>query len=195
MQVWLSTLISKQGYPCIDILQWISVNNKYPWMDIHVFMDISLELSLLLWISIWISIDFYWYPRIDLLWTLDPVESVHCHVMFETLILASLTRFSQLHRRIWRTLRSVSGAGQRWGCWRGDDVERLWVRSSRGRPWLDGAAQRSSLPALIVALPLPLVVLARVALAMTRLLSPTRRKGLCRYPLTLYFFKVAFSTF
>ena len=72
IQVWISTEISKQGYPCKDILQWISVNNIYPWMDIHVFMDISLELSMLLWISIWISLYFYWYPRIDLLWILGP---------------------------------------------------------------------------------------------------------------------------
>jgi len=28
-QVWISTLISKQGYPCKDIVPWISVNNKY----------------------------------------------------------------------------------------------------------------------------------------------------------------------
>jgi len=47
---WIFKLISKQGYPYKDILQWISVTNKYPWMDIHVFMDISLQLSLLLWI-------------------------------------------------------------------------------------------------------------------------------------------------
>ena len=36
-------------------------------MDMHVFMDISLQLSMLLWISIWISLDFYGYPCIDLL--------------------------------------------------------------------------------------------------------------------------------
>jgi len=47
------TLISKQGYPCKDILQM---------MDIHVFMDISLLLSMLLWISIRIYFDFYGYP-------------------------------------------------------------------------------------------------------------------------------------
>jgi len=41
-------------------------------MDIHVFMDISLQLSMLLWISIWISLDFYGYPCIYLLWVLDP---------------------------------------------------------------------------------------------------------------------------
>ena len=61
IQAW----ISMQG-------QWISVNDKYPWIDIHVFMNISLPLSLLLWISIWISIDLYGYPCIDLLWILDP---------------------------------------------------------------------------------------------------------------------------
>ena len=41
-------------------------------MDIHVFMDISLQLSMLLWISILISFDFYGYPCIELLWILDP---------------------------------------------------------------------------------------------------------------------------
>ena len=39
-------------------------------MNIHVFVDISLQLSMLLWISIWISLDFYGYPCIDLLWIL-----------------------------------------------------------------------------------------------------------------------------
>jgi len=72
IKVRISTLISKEGYPCKDMLQRISVNNKYPWMDIHVFMDINLQLSMLLWISIWISLDFYGYPCIDLLWILDP---------------------------------------------------------------------------------------------------------------------------
>ena len=52
-------------------MQWISVNNKYLRMDIHVFMGISFQLSLLLWIFIWISIDFYGYSCIDLLWILD----------------------------------------------------------------------------------------------------------------------------
>jgi len=28
-------------------------------MDIHVFVDISLQLSMLLWISIWISMDIH----------------------------------------------------------------------------------------------------------------------------------------
>jgi len=41
-------------------------------MDIHVFMDISLQLSMLLWISMLISLDFYGYPCIDLLWIPDP---------------------------------------------------------------------------------------------------------------------------
>jgi len=40
-------------------------------MDIHIFMDISLQLSIILWIFIWISLDFYVYPWIDLLWTLS----------------------------------------------------------------------------------------------------------------------------
>ena len=30
IQAWISALISKHGYPCKDIPQWISVNNKYP---------------------------------------------------------------------------------------------------------------------------------------------------------------------
>jgi len=71
-QVWISTLISKRRYPYKDILQWISVTNKYLWMDILVFMDISLQFSMLLWISVWISLDFYGYPCIVLLWILDP---------------------------------------------------------------------------------------------------------------------------
>ena len=36
IQVWISTLISKQGYPCKDILQWKTVNKVYQWADIHV---------------------------------------------------------------------------------------------------------------------------------------------------------------
>ena len=47
----MSTLISKHGYPCKDIPQWISVNNKYPYMDIHV-----------LWISVFNYPCFYEYP-------------------------------------------------------------------------------------------------------------------------------------
>jgi len=74
IQVWISTLISKQGYQCRDIMKWMFVNNKHPWMVIHVFMDISLTLSMLLWISIRISFDFYGYPCIDLLWILDPAS-------------------------------------------------------------------------------------------------------------------------
>jgi len=62
MQVWTSTLISKQGYPFKDILQWISVEHEYPRMDIYVFMGISLQLSMLLLVSIWISNDIYGYP-------------------------------------------------------------------------------------------------------------------------------------
>jgi len=50
MQVWISTLISKQGYPCKDILQWMSVEYEYPRMDIHV-----------LWISVFSYPCFYWY--------------------------------------------------------------------------------------------------------------------------------------
>jgi len=33
---WYPHLISKEGCQCKDILQWIFVNNKYSWMDIHV---------------------------------------------------------------------------------------------------------------------------------------------------------------
>jgi len=58
--------ISMQGHSTMDIRK-----NKYPQIDIHVFMDISLQLSMLLWISIWISLDFYGYPCIELLWILD----------------------------------------------------------------------------------------------------------------------------
>ena len=43
-------------------------------MDIHVYMDISLQLPMLLWTSIWISLAFYGYPCLDLLWILDPRE-------------------------------------------------------------------------------------------------------------------------
>jgi len=61
IQVWISALISKLGYPYKDILRWISVNNKNSWMDIRVFMDIRLQLSILLWIhpfgNPWISVD------------------------------------------------------------------------------------------------------------------------------------------
>jgi len=60
MEVWVSTLISKQGYPCKDIRQWISVN-KYSWTDIlvfyeyrfsaiHAFMDVHLDILGFLWI-------------------------------------------------------------------------------------------------------------------------------------------------
>ena len=45
IQVGVSIMMSKQGYSCKDILQWISVNNKYPCMDVHVFMDITFKLS------------------------------------------------------------------------------------------------------------------------------------------------------
>jgi len=51
ISVWISTLISKPGYPCKDILLWISLNNKDPWMDIHV-----------LWISVFNYPWFYGYP-------------------------------------------------------------------------------------------------------------------------------------
>jgi len=71
IQVWISTLISKKGYPCNDILQLISVDHKYPCMDINVlwislfnypsfmdihfdiqaFMDIQFDIHGFLWIS------------------------------------------------------------------------------------------------------------------------------------------------
>jgi len=59
--------ITMQGYSAMDICK-----NNYPWTDIHVFMDISLQLSTISWTSIWISLDFYGYSCIDLLWILDP---------------------------------------------------------------------------------------------------------------------------
>jgi len=51
-QVWISTLISKQGYPYKGILEWISINykmNGYPcFMDMSLiilgFMDIHLDI-------------------------------------------------------------------------------------------------------------------------------------------------------
>jgi len=48
----------------------IERTGKYPWMNIHVFMDISLQFSILPWISLWISMDFYGYPCMNLLWIL-----------------------------------------------------------------------------------------------------------------------------
>jgi len=61
IQVCISTLISKQGYPCKDTLQWVSVNNEYPWIDIHVYgcpssiihdcMNILWDILGFLWIS------------------------------------------------------------------------------------------------------------------------------------------------
>jgi len=68
IQAWISTLISKHGYPCKDIPQRISLNKKYPYMDIHVlwilvfsyscFMDVHLDILGFLWISMhWLAID------------------------------------------------------------------------------------------------------------------------------------------
>jgi len=72
MQVWISTFISKKRYPCMDILQWMSVEREYPQTDIHVsWLSVFHYLCLGL-ISTWISINFYGYPCMDLLWTLDP---------------------------------------------------------------------------------------------------------------------------
>jgi len=66
IQVWKSTMISKQGYPCKYILQWMSVEDDYPRMDIHVFMGISLQLFPFRHLLISMNID------IELLWILDP---------------------------------------------------------------------------------------------------------------------------
>jgi len=66
----IQSKISMSGHSAMDICK-----NNYPWMDIHVFMDISLYLSLLLWISIWKSMHFYWYPY-DLLRIFDPGKSL-----------------------------------------------------------------------------------------------------------------------
>ena len=55
----------------LDILQWMCLNKKYLWMDIFVFIDMSLIIHVL-WISISISMDLYGYPCMDLLWILDP---------------------------------------------------------------------------------------------------------------------------
>ena len=59
--------IQARIYPCKDILQWMSVEHEYLRMDIHVFIDISLQLSMLLLIFILVSINFYGYPCMDLL--------------------------------------------------------------------------------------------------------------------------------
>ena len=50
-----------QGHSAMDIC-------KCPWIDIYVFVDISLQSFMLLWIFIWIYMDFYGYPCMDLLW-------------------------------------------------------------------------------------------------------------------------------
>ena len=55
-----------QGHSSMDVR--ISVEHEYPRIDIHVFMDISLQLSMLLLTSI----DFNGYPCLDLLRILDP---------------------------------------------------------------------------------------------------------------------------
>ena len=67
IQVWISTLISKQGYSHKYILQRISVNNKYPWMDIHV-----------LWISVFNYPCFYGYP-FGYPWTSMDVHALTCY--------------------------------------------------------------------------------------------------------------------
>ena len=60
IHVWISTLISKQGYPCKDIIPWMSVKHEYPRMDIHVS-----------WISVFNYPCFYWYPFGYLLISMD----------------------------------------------------------------------------------------------------------------------------
>ena len=56
-------LITKQGYPCKDILQWMSVEHEYLRMDdihsfygyqssiIHAFINIHLDIHWFLWMS------------------------------------------------------------------------------------------------------------------------------------------------
>jgi len=48
------------------------LKSNYPWMDVHVFMDINLQLSMLLWIPLWIFLYLHGYPWMGLLWILDP---------------------------------------------------------------------------------------------------------------------------
>jgi len=56
MQVWISTLISKQGYPCRDI-HAKTFYNGCPWsINIHEWV------TLFSWISVIIYPCFYWYP-------------------------------------------------------------------------------------------------------------------------------------
>ena len=64
IQVW----ISKQGYPWKDNLQLISMEHNYPCMDIHVFVDISLQLSMLLWISMRVSMLYGYLGIYGFLW-------------------------------------------------------------------------------------------------------------------------------
>ena len=58
IQVWISTLISKQGYPCngcpcnMNIYEWISIFYGYQSSFIHAFIAIHLDVHWFLWISI-----------------------------------------------------------------------------------------------------------------------------------------------
>jgi len=52
----ISTLISKQGYPCKNLLQWMSVELEYPRMDIDV-----------IWISVFSYPSFYCPIRYSLI--------------------------------------------------------------------------------------------------------------------------------
>ena len=97
IQAWISTLISKHGYPCKDI------PHGYPWtINIHewmsMFLQIRLQLSMLLWISIWIYLDFYGYPCIDLLWILDPGARQNETEKISTQLCVNNTKFSIIFR-------------------------------------------------------------------------------------------------
>jgi len=90
IKVWISTLISKQGYPFKDILQWISVNNKYPWMDIYV-----------LWISDFNYWCFYGYPFGNPWISMD----IHTLTCYGSSILGRQFATSDFYLRlIWRSI-------------------------------------------------------------------------------------------
>jgi len=89
---WISTLISKQGYPCKDILQCISMEHKYPLKNTTHLLWISFfhyrcfcgypSIGVCIWICmdfhafLWTSMDFYVYPCMDLRWILDPENDI-----------------------------------------------------------------------------------------------------------------------
>ena len=64
----IQTWISKQGYPCKDILQYI----RGAWISTNRYYCFISNIRMLLLISTWISNDFFGYPSMDLLWILDP---------------------------------------------------------------------------------------------------------------------------